>query len=206
MRSFVLCLTAVSLMVAAACNNPDAINAGSDTAAGPAASGAKIDSLIPVEESLRRFREGLPVVTALYHGAPSLDSLVAAVRGALDRGDTVALAALAITRAEYAYLYYPTSVYSSKPYELAPDIAWLLSGQSSDKGRRRLVQRLGGRELRSAGYKCGASSTEGENRILKDCAVTYVDPATSTRVTRRLFGAVVERDGRFKLLSFANDF
>ena len=113
---------------------------------------------------------------------------------------------MAISRAEYGYLYYPTSAYARKPYELAPDVAWLLSSQSGEKGLTRLVQRLSGRVLRSSGYRCGQPSTEAKNRIWRDCTVTFIDPATSITVTRQLFGSIIEREGRFKLLSFANDF
>jgi len=190
----------------AGCDRPQARPALADPPPASIAPGSTIDSLLPIEESLRRFREGLPATTKFEDAAPSLDSLVAAVLAALEAGDTTRLGRMAISRAEYGYLYYPTSTYASKPYELAPDVAWMLSSQSGEKGRTRLMQRLGGRELRSDGYRCGQPSMEAENRIWRDCTVTFIDPVTSSTVTRQLFGSVIEREGRFKLLSFANDF
>jgi len=175
--------------------------------ASPPAAGSTIDSALTIEESLRRFRDGLTVVTELgSSAAPSRDSLVNLVTGLLERSDSTGLVATLITRAEYAYLYYPTSVYAAKPYELAPQIAWMLSIESSQKGRTRLVQRLGGKPLQITSYRCGEPLVEDINRLWRDCAVTFADPATSATVTRKLFGAIIERNGRFKILSFANDF
>jgi len=188
-----------------ACNRTDAPEQGTAPAS-PPAPGSAIDSALTIEESLRRFREGLTVVTELGSSAPSRDSLVSLVTGLLDRSDSTGLMATLITRAEYAYLYYPTSVYATKPYELAPQIAWMLSIETSQKGRTRLVQRLGGKPLHITGYRCGEPLVEDMNRLWRDCAVTFTDPATSTTVTRKLFGAIIERNGRFKILSFANDF
>jgi len=198
-------LAAAILIAVLACNRTDAPVPGTAPGNHPAP-GSTVDSILPIEESLRRFREGLAVVTELGTAAPSRDSLVNLVIGLLERNDSSGLAATLITRAEYAYLYYPTSVYATKPYELAPDIAWLLSVENSQKGGIRLIQRLGGRSLEVTGYRCGDALTEGVNRIWRDCAVSFTDPGSSTAVTRRLFGAIIERNGRFKILSFANDF
>ena len=166
----------------------------------------KIDSILPAGESLRRFRAGLPVVTELTGAARTRDKLVLEFISALERADTAALAKLRVSRAEYAFLYFPSSVYSRKPYELPPDIAWLLSEQNSEKGSTRLLRRLSGRELRFDGYTCGPSAREQDNVFWRDCQVSYTDPAGSVRVTRRLFGAIIQREGRYKFLSYANDF
>lgn len=199
-------LIAAAIVIPAACSRSDSGTASQGVKTDPIAPGSTIDSIIPIAESLRRFREGLPVVTELGNAAPSRDSLVGTILGALERGDTTALAAMLVTRAEYAHLYFPTSVYASKPYELAPEIAWMLSAESSEKGRSRLVQRLGGLTLSSVGYRCGEPTAEGANRLWRECTVTFRESATSSVATRRLFGSIIEHGGRFKLLSFANDF
>lgn len=87
----------------------------------------------------------------------------------------------AVSRAEYAFLHCPTSVYSSKPYELAPDIAWLLSEQGSLKGLTRVTRRLGGKSLGFRGYECGTAITDGENRFWRSCAVAYIDATSGFR-------------------------
>jgi len=168
--------------------------------------GGVVDSILSTEEALLRFRVGLPVVTKLATPATSRDSLVSLFLSALERNDTAALRALVVDRAEYAYLYFPSSVYASKPYELSPEIAWSLNQQNGDKGLSRVIGRLGGRQLASPRYSCGDSTVEAVNIFWRVCTLSFVDPATSARVDKRVFGAVMQRDSRFKFLSYSNDF
>ena len=198
-----LCIVAVAALVAAGCDR--AAEAARPVKSVPA-SVTKIDSILPPGEALRRFQSDLPAVTDLADAPRSRDRLVSEFVAALEGADTAALAKLRVSKPEYAFLYYPTSVYSRKPYELAPDIAWLLSEQNSQKGAIRLLRRLSGRDLHFDGYACGTSAREQGNVFWRDCQVSYVDPASSVRVTRRLFGAIMQREGRYKFLSYANDF
>lgn len=168
--------------------------------AGPA------DSVLPVAAALTRFRAGLPPVTRLDSGAATRDELVQDFIRAVERNDTAAVSRMHVSRAEYAYLYFPTSIYMRKPYLQPPEIAWLLSSQSSEKGIARVLRRLGGRKLGFGGYRCGENGREGDNTFWRSCTVTYRDPTSRSVVTRRLFGAIIERDGRYKFLSYANDF
>jgi hypothetical protein len=166
----------------------------------------KIDSALPPGEALRRFQSELPSVTALTAAASSRDHLVARFVTAMEKRDTAVLARLALSQPEYAYLYFPSSIYMRKPYELPPDIAWLLNSQNSQKGFTRVTRRLAGKPLGFRGYECSAPVVEGDNRFWKTCRVTYVDPGTEKTITRRLFGAIIERAGAYKFLSYANDF
>lgn len=72
---------------------------------------------------------------------------------------------------------------------------------------KRLASRVGGAGTRVAGYDCEpAPSIEGENRLYQQCTVRYrLSPADSVE-RRRLFGSIIERDGRYKFVSYANDF
>lgn len=199
-----LCIVAVAALVAAGCDR--AAEAGVRPAKSVATSITKIDSILPPGEALCRFQLELPVVTELADAPRSRDRLVSEFVEALERADTAAVAKLRVSKPEYAFLYFPSSVYSRKPYELPPDVAWLLSEQNSMKGATRLLRRLSGRDLRFDGYACGTSVREQENVFWRDCQVSYVDPGSSVRVTRRLFGAIMQREGRYKFLSYANDF
>lgn len=165
-----------------------------------------VDSVLPVAEALERFQHGLPRVSKLEGAAPSRDELVRHFMAALESGDSAELARLHVSRAEYAFLYYPTSVYARKPYELSPDIAWFLSEQNSRKGRDRIVRRLAGRRLELHAYECGMPATEGPNRFWRSCHVSFTDVTTAEKATRKLFGPIIERDGGYKLLSYSNDF
>jgi hypothetical protein len=196
-------IAAVAALVAAGCDR--AAEAGARPAQATSAPG-KIDSMLPPGEALHRFQSELPVVTALEGGAPGRDQLVSQFIKALERADTAALEKLVVSKAEYGFLYFPTSVYSRKPYELPPDIAWLLNEQNSRKGATRIIRRLSGRDLHFSGYTCGSSASKQENVFWRDCQVRYVDPASSRPVTRKLFGAIIQRGDQYKFLSYANDF
>lgn len=168
--------------------------------------GYVVDSLRPIEEELRRFRGGLAPVRAFEGGAPSVAELVDRVVRGVARRDTAALRALALTRAEFAWLVYPDSRYTRPPYRQAPGLVWLQLERAGGTGLRRLLDRLGGQTLRPAGHRCdGAPEVEGGVRLWRGCRVALVRaPGDTTRA--RLFGVVVERDGRFKIANYANDF
>ena len=173
---------------------------------GRAKASAIVDSILPSEEARRRFQSDLPRVSGLGGSAASRDALVERVIGALEKGDTAAVTAPHVSKSEYAFLYFPTSAYSRKPYELPLDVAWLLSEQNSIKGLRRLTRRLGGKRLGFRGYECGAAVKGGETQFWRSCEVTYSDPASGSPVTKRLFGAIMERGAAYKFLSYSNDF
>ena len=137
---------------------------------------------------------------------PSRDTLVARFTSAIESGESATLKSLLVSKEEYAFLYFPTSAYSRKPYELPPEIAWLLSEQNSIKGLSRLTRRLGGKRLEVRRYECGDPVTEGANRFWRSCRVTYIAAGNGLPVTKVLFGAIMEREGRYKFLSYANDF
>ena len=190
----------ISLVVA--CSDGQPRHPSAEVAAGPR---TVIDSILPAAESLDRFFAGMPRPVVLNGGAESRTTLARNFLAAVSSSDTAALNRMVVSRAEYGGLYYPTSLYSRRPYELAPDVAWLLNSQSSAKGARRLIQRLGGRSLELESLTCARESVEGVNRIASDCSVTYRIDADSV-ATRQLFSAVIERAGAVKFLSYAGDF
>ena len=172
-------------------------------ASAPAAS--KVDSILPPSVALERFLSGEPRPAGLSGGLPSAASLVKSGIDALITSDTARVNQMLVTRTEYGALYYPTSIYASKPYELAPDIAWMLNAEASAKGQRRMERRLGGHDLRLIDWTCTKETAEGRNRVLSTCAVTFeMDGAMI--VERQLFAAIIERDGEHKFLSYAGDF
>ncbi|HSA56109.1 MAG TPA: hypothetical protein VLE53_10410 [Gemmatimonadaceae bacterium] len=166
-----------------------------------------VDSILPIDEALRRFRAELPgpVPTALSGGTRSREGLVHAVVRALEARDSAALGALALTPAEFAWLVYPTSPFVAPPYRQMPGLVWMQIALGSGSGRARLLARLAGRPLGYAGHSCdGEPERQGENRIWRRCRVRLTQPDGTHRALR-LFGDIVERAGHFKLVSFAND-
>lgn len=173
------------------------------TAAG-APSGA-IDSILPIEEHLRRFRQGLPQADSLTGGYPSRDSLVTAMLAATAARDTAALVRMRLTAAEYAWLYYPAHIYTAPPYELDPGTFWMMIEGNSNKGLGRLLHHRGGNRIVLRSYQCEASEAvrlpvREWNRCTLQLTVNRVEG------NEQLFGSIVEIGGRYKFVSYANQF
>jgi hypothetical protein len=169
------------------------------TAVGPP---TVVDSILPIEEELRRFRAGTTEVSALGSSAAhSRDELVRRFVEAIARQDTAVLTALLVDRAEFAWLYYPHTVYSRKPYELSPGLVWFQMAQNSGKGLGRALHRFGGERLGVSGHRCDREPEQlGPNRIWAGCVVQLAGRPDELS----LFGAIIERAGRFKFVSYGN--
>jgi hypothetical protein len=163
-----------------------------------------VDSVVPREVALARFREGLQPVGALTGGAPDRDELVRRFLGALEQRDTAVIRSLVMTKAEFAWLYYPTNPQGLPPYDLAPDLYWFMLEGRSRQGISAALETRAGRPLRVVGYACDpVPSREGENTVYGPCTVRRVQAPGDT-VTERLFGPVIERAGVWKFVSYAN--
>lgn len=195
MRRFVFVLLAGLGSAAAACN-------GSEMRAenGPARAG----NILSRDEALRRFQLKLPPVTELEGPHTSRDSLMTAFVRALGDRDTAALASMAVSAAEFGYLYYPTTPQSLPPYDLEPALMWHMLWQRSEQGIRRVLARYGGQQLQLLGHDCGQdSSREGENTIVGPCVLRLRDERGHP-LSLELPSQVIERAGRYKVLSYAN--
>ena len=169
-----------------------------------AVAGRVVDSILPLEESLRRFRADLPEVTALAGGARSREELVRRFLAAIETRDTAAIRAMVVSRAEYAWLYYPTSVVSREPFDQMPQVNWFLGLADSQKGIARVLDRFGGSTLAASGYDCPEAPTmDGRLRFWHRCTVSIRHEGTTKRL--RLFGSIAELDGHYKFYSYAND-
>ena len=167
--------------------------------------GYVVDSVLPVEEALRRFRADLDAPDHFRGGAASRRALLARFAAAVEHRDITALRHLHIDRAEYAYLVYPHSASTRPPYRQAPQIGWMLLSQQSDKGLRRLLDRLGGRTIAAVDARCDATPRrDGGVTFWAACRVP-VRMHTGQVVWMRLFGAIAERDGRYKFASYSSD-
>lgn len=170
--------------------------------------GYVIDSVLPVEEELRRFRAaigGAPV-TELQHASESRGALVKRFVRDLNAGDTADLARAVISPREFADLLYPTSPNTHPPYRQSPAFVWMQISGKSASGLTRALKRRAGQGFVYAGHECSsAPELQGVNRLWLACALRLESSAGDTTV-QRLFGTIVERDGRFKFVSYANQF
>jgi hypothetical protein len=171
----------------------------------PVTPAAYVDSTLSRDEELRRFRADLraePV--ALSGGFTSREALVRELVHVLERSDTLALEPLVITRAEFAFLYYPSAPLSRPPYELSPSLMWLQIQESNRSAALALLRQRGGTPLGFVGHECAHSERQGANLIWSACSLTRRMPDGSDR-RERLFGSVIERDGRYKFVALSNE-
>jgi hypothetical protein len=165
--------------------------------------GYVIDSVLPLDEELRRFRAaiGASPVTELRHASPSRDALVRRAVAALSAADTTDLHAMAITSREFADLVFPSSPFTHPPYRQPIGLAWQQLNGSSAVGAKRLLRRMGGRTWRYAGHDCATRELQGPNTIWSSCDVRVVAAAGDT-LRMPLFGSIIEHAGRFKVVGF----
>lgn len=170
--------------------------------------GYVVDSILPVEEELYRFRAavGGDSVTRLTGGSDSREALVRRFVKALVTDDSADFRAMLLTAREFADLVYPESPYTHPPYRQAPGLVWNQIRSPSASGLTRLVRRLGGRPLAYVGHSCASRPDRQErNTIWTGCALRLREPDGET-TAHRLFGSIIERDGRFKFVSYKNEF
>ncbi|MEX2529923.1 MAG: hypothetical protein WD960_04045 [Gemmatimonadota bacterium] len=196
-------LLATTLLGLAACDFQEAWSEpSSDTASTP----VHVDSIFPIEEEIRRFRDGTEQVESLSGGEASKEALVERLIHALEVEDVETITSLAMTRNEFAWLYYPHTMYTARPYELSPALVWYHQQNRSSRGLTRLLDRYAGETLYYAGFNCpDEGEAFGEGHIWHGCSVLGSLP-TGEEVEERIFGSILEWGGRYKLVSFSNEF
>jgi hypothetical protein len=169
--------------------------------------GYVIDSVLPVEEEMRRFREkvGGSAAPAFAHASPSRDALVRRIVADVANSDSVDLFRTLVSPREFVDLIYPSSPYTRPPLRQSPEISWMLIANPSTSGFKRLVGRLGGTRYELAGYTCEQTERQGDNQFWNKCTLRLTDAEGNTSA-QRWFGSIVERGGKFKVMSFTNQF
>lgn len=164
-----------------------------------------VDSILPIEEEVRRFQAGLVAPAGLQEGASSREMLVRRFVERLAARDTTGLLALTITRAEFAFVLYPASSYTRPPYRTPPGLVWMQLEQDNRVGLRRLL-RADFREPTYVRHDCGEPPIrDGGATLWRGCRV-LVELAGGDTIDARLFGVIVQHGERFKLASLQTDF
>lgn len=196
---------ALTLSIAAAACSRD----GAENAKAKAESATKaatvVDSALPREVELERFRTGLDTAKALVGGLASRDALVDAFVKNLAARDTLKLAQLGLTKSEFAWIYYPSSPIGKPPYDLAPALMYFQFDGNSRKGFVHLLEERGGKDLKIVGYDCATTEKQDKNTVYSQCMFKRLQAPGDT-LSELFFGGIIERDGKFKILNFANKF
>ncbi len=170
--------------------------------------GYVVDSILPVEEMLRRFRltvGGAPV-TALQNASPSRDALVTRFMTAVATADSSALRDMVLSAREFADLVYPEGPNAKPPYKEDPALIWRTIENPSQSGFIRLIRRSGEIPTKLFDYTCaGKTETQGKNTFISGCIVRVIDTKGET-TSHRYFGSIIERGDKYKIVSYRNEF
>ena len=193
------------LIACASCGVRDRQLARSDTAPAWRQMGDVVDSIFPMKEYERRFRQRLTEVDTLAGGSTSRDALVTQVMDAIAARDSAALDALIITPAEFSWIVFPHHLYRDEPYALDPAIFWAQMQLATKKGRRRLFNRYGGRNPSRIGVSCERDTTAARDSLIlwAPCSVRVTWDGVAG--PGKYFGSIVEHNGRYKLMSLETD-
>jgi len=205
------------LLLVPACSSGGDPAAGPPVAPGPGAPAAGavapspapapvVDSILPLEEEIRRFREMAPgIPTRLEGGAASRDALVRRWVRAIETSDTTAIRGMLLSAEEFITFYYPASRFTGGPYRQSPRLLWFLMSSNSSQGATRVLQRHGGQPFGFRSYACGTEETLGAMRTWSDCRIQRrLEDGRDAEM--RFFGGIIERGGTFKFLSYASDY
>jgi hypothetical protein len=202
--------SALATLALAACGDgpPNAAARAAAPAAAPAAAATPpvpaTDRLVERSLATMQARVG-PAPARLADAAPTREALMRRYLGALARRDPRELDRLLVTPAEFAHLYFPTSMFRRPPTALEADVVWTQMRAQSQAGAGQALAVYGGRRLGYVGHRCSPEPVrEGDNRLWDRCAVRFTRAPGDT-VEQVLVTRVIERDGRFKALGYVSD-
>jgi hypothetical protein len=141
----------------------------------------------------------------LAHTQRSPEDLARAALAALNDGDRQALDALAVTESEFKGLVWPRLPASRPERRLPWTYVW---ASLHDKSVLYLRSQIADR--RYAGFEvvrvhfAGESTDYGGYRVHRETVVTLRD-RSGAESTHRLFGSVIEQNGRYKVFSYVVD-
>jgi hypothetical protein len=169
------------------------------------APGTVIDSVFPMPEMLHRFRQGLPRPAGFTGGASSKRELARQFVLALAAGDKPALGALALSRAEFAWIYFASVSDTVAANGMPPALRWDGLVLRSEKGIARALDRVGRKPLTLEDLDCPNPPVTSGAVTLHDGCTVRLSGTKGNQFSGKLFGAIVEHRGRYKFVSYSND-
>ena len=140
--------------------------------------------------------------------AGTFDSAEAAARQALaliEAGDRDRIGKIALSEAEFRSLVYPALPASRPERNTSAEFLWGMLAQRSRNSLAFTLDRYRGRPLELVAVDFVGESTDyGPFRVHREAVLT-VRHAEGEPSAVRLFGSMIEREGRFKIFSFVTD-
>lgn len=141
----------------------------------------------------------------LVNTSGSIDQAAARFLEALALADARRIRSLALTREEFDAVVWPALPGSEPGSGLTPDFVWGMYAPRNTSALRRLLARHGGRRYELEAVEFTAPVRDyGSYRIHPESRLAVRGPSGEA-TTLRLFGSVIEQDGRFKIYGFVTD-
>lgn len=145
-----------------------------------------------------------PVPRYLANASATPEELSRAFLAELEAGDIPSLKRHRITKDEFCWHVWP-GLPSSQIPNLTCDFAWSQATLSSLSGLDSLLARYSGRRFEYVGIRFAGGATDRASfRVLNDSRLTIRDESGVER-EMKLFGSMLEMDGRYKLFSHVID-
>lgn len=146
-----------------------------------------------------------PAVPPLAAAHASVADLATAVIGAFERRDLSALRSLALDEREFRDHVWPELPAARPERNLPLDYVWGDLHQKSDASLTRLLAARGGERLTFVGIRYLGGTTPYQSYLVHRRAELTVRDAQGAIRQTRLFGSVIEKDGRLKVFSYVVD-
>lgn len=135
----------------------------------------------------------------------STEALSRAVLAAVEKRDAGALLALAINKEEFAEHVWPELPAARPERNLSPSFVWADLRQKSNVTLRDTLAAHGGKKYEFIGVRFLGETTQYDSyRVHRESELTVKDQGGVER-QMRVFGSVIEMDGRHKVFSYVID-
>lgn len=139
-------------------------------------------------------------------GFASIDSLVSEYVAAVNQGDTAKMHGLRVTEWEHNSLLWPEFPASRPEFNMPLEFAWFNLDKRSVRDAARVVNQYQNLEIRPLEATCRKEIQRYATfEVHGDCVVTVTDRFGVRHEDAKLFGSLVEMDGRFKIVGIVTD-
>ena len=136
---------------------------------------------------------------------PSPEAVARRVIELLEAGDAEGLRAMAVSREEFHRVVYPELPASDPKRNTSADFLFGMTDRRSRRDLAFTLSRYAGQRIDLVAVDFLGATTEHRTfRVHRKAALTVRTP-DGDRVVVRLFGSMIERDGRYKVFSFVTD-
>jgi hypothetical protein len=146
-----------------------------------------------------------PAAAPLANTFGTPHALADAVLDGFARRDETTLRGLALSAAEFREHVWPELPAARPERNLPPDYVWGDLQQKSDASLRSLLAQHGGRRLTLESVSFAGETTGHQTYTVARKATLRVRDGQGTSSTIRLFGSVLQKDGRAKVFSYIVD-